>query len=523
MELAIPLIAMGCVYLISNQKKKEAFRPRNQTTDTYFELQKPKKKDSVVDLAGRPVDRDFLGAYQVPYFGRQKKIGVELRNQAEQTLDTYTGSGSLQFTKSETSPLFSPEENVQWANGSPNQTDFYRSRINPGQKISNVKPFEEERVAPGLNQGFTTQGSGGFNSGMEAQSTWLDKTVDELRVASKPKVSFKLDSHEGPAQMLVKNLGLQAPVEKKLPDRFYTHSADRYFTTVGAVTRPTMHSAQPTPTIHRATTSKPYAGPAGNGGVEQPGPAPLVRQDNRQQLPAPGFLPATGPQRSHLTAEQKTYQQYTNNRTSPATPMSGVGGLISAITAPFTDILRPSRKENGLVSKRIGNAGATVSSAPVQTESAPLTTIRETTEFSPFERGQRPFLTVDKVFQPAQQPVTTQRDTQYTYLGVSSSMLPKPVSIDAERNATIASNRGHAGRIAAGSTNTFNPSINQVTGERTHVSYVGGSSAVYPIGPTLNRQESRAAQSYAPLDRNNADILTAFKENPYTQSLQSVA
>jgi hypothetical protein len=523
MELAIPLIAMGCVYLVSNQKKREGYRQRTQTTDQYFQPPAVSAKDAIVDLAGRAVDRNFVSETMVPYFGKQKRIGPELRQQAEQTMDAYTGAGSLQTSKTEVAPLFSPEENVQWANGAPNQTDFYRSRVNPALKNSNVKPFEEQRVGPGLNQGFSSSGSGGFNSGLEARSTWLDKNVDELRVESKPKVSFELTNHQGPAQTLVKNLGVQPPVEKQLPDRYFANSPARYLTTVGAEQRPTQRSLQPDPTIHRATTSKPYVGGAGNGGVEHQSSAPLVRLDNRQQLPGPSFLPASGPIGNNLTTETATYTAYSNNRNSKPLPRGGAGGLISAITAPFTDILRPARREINMTAQRLGGAGATVSSAPALPTDRPLATTRETTQFSPFDRGQRPFLPTDGFFQAPQQGTTTQRDTAFTYMGASGSMLPKQVSSAAESNATISSARGQVGRTAGGNISTFHAQINQVTAERKHVAYTGGASATYPTPPKVHREETRAAQTYELLDRNNPDLLSAFKENPYTKSLYSVA
>jgi hypothetical protein len=79
------------------------------------------------------------------------------------------GSGSQLFRKVEQAPLFKPEENINWKHGAPNQSDFFQSRVNLGQKNNNVKPFESEYVGPGLNQGYGTKGSGGFNSGMEAR------------------------------------------------------------------------------------------------------------------------------------------------------------------------------------------------------------------------------------------------------------------------------------------------------------------------------------------------------------------
>lgn len=176
-----------------------------------------------------------------------------------------------------------------------------------------------------------------------------------------------------------------------------------------------------------------------------------------------------------------------------------------------------------MTAQRLGGAGATVSSAPALPADRPLATMRETTEFSPFDRGQRPFLPTDGVFQAPQQPTTTQRDTAFTYMGASGSMLPKQVSSAAESNATISSARGQAGRTAGGNISTFHAHINQVTAERKHVAYTGGASAVYPTPPKVHREETRAAQTYELLDRNNPDLLSAFKENPYTHSLYSVA
>jgi hypothetical protein len=43
-----------------------------------------------------------------------------------------------------------------------------------------VKPFQEQRVAPGVGLGYGTQGAAGFNSGMLARDQWIDKNVDEI-------------------------------------------------------------------------------------------------------------------------------------------------------------------------------------------------------------------------------------------------------------------------------------------------------------------------------------------------------
>ena len=43
--------------------------------------------------------------------------------------------------------------------------------------MSNIKPFQEQRVGPGLNQGYTTEGFGGFNSGMHERDKGNQKML----------------------------------------------------------------------------------------------------------------------------------------------------------------------------------------------------------------------------------------------------------------------------------------------------------------------------------------------------------
>ena len=523
MELAIPLIALGSVYLISNQRR-ESFRTQTLTTkESAFQIP-PAPQNTVIDMAGRNVDRNFIASGMVPFLGKQKSIGMQLRDQSEQTLDTYTGAGSLQVNKKEVSPLFSPEDNVQWANGSPNQTEFYRSRQNPAMNTHNVKPFESQRVGPGLNQGYESSGSGGFNSGMEARDTWLDKTVDQLRVDTNPKSSFSLVGHEGPTQTLVKNLGMEGAMEKRLPDKFFTNTPERYFTTTGqSGEAATLRSIQPAPTIHRATTSQPYAGVAAStvSPVVSSKQRGLVEMDHRQQLPSLALGGATSYARSNLDAKSEAYVKYGNNRTVAPLAIGGMSSLISAITAPLTDILRPSRKENTLYAKQAGNIGGSI--APPINNDKVSTTIRDTTTFSPYERGQRPFLPTDSHFQAPQQPVQVQRDTTtVSYTGIGT-MLPAPASYEAGYNATIETSRANGGRTAGGSMQTFEPFINQRNNDKQHPAYLGSASPMNQIPTGKHRIETRAPQVYADVDRNSGDLLQAFKQNPYTQSLQSVA
>ena len=298
MELAIPLIALGGMYVISNKNndttkniynesytnkkakqenfnnmgKKPNYLPNtviepqnypimnnpelidtvqeypnpNAATDKYFDQNKYEQRER----SGKPVGDiiqqvysltgDYMNSNQfkhnnmVPFNGGKPHGQVYNNNNAETILDNYAGTGSQIIKKIEQAPLFKPQENVQWTNGAPNMSDFYQSRVNPALKNNVVKPFESVRVGPGLDKGYSASGSGGFNAGMEARDQWLPKTVDELRVATNPKEEFSLANHQGPAQSSITNVGILGKVEKYRPDTFFINSQDRWLTTTGA-------------------------------------------------------------------------------------------------------------------------------------------------------------------------------------------------------------------------------------------------------------------------------------------------
>ncbi len=528
MEYALTVLALGGLFAISRKSSPKCetfvgnYSNANQHTDVYY-APKEEPERYLEDMAGRRVKTsEFVSDNMVPYFGKTKAVGPEIGSDAADTkMDMYTGAGSMQTNKVEMAPLFKPESHTQWINGAPNQTDFYRSRVNESM-YNNVSPFQAERVAPGLNKGYTGTTTGGYNSGMEARETWLDKTVDQLRVETKPKVSFNLDGHQGPPMSGVKNIGIEGETQKKLPDKFYVNTPDRYMTTV-VNEMPALRALQPDPTIHRATTSKPYAGPAGNNVQSQPQKG-LARLDHRQQLPGPSVAPAQGFSQRNGGAEQKAYTMYTNNRTTTdPLPYGGAQSLISAIAAPITDILRPTRKENVVGAKRIGNPGGSVR-PPVMNETV-ATTVKETTLYSPYSAGSRPHLPAADGYQNTAVMVPeTNRSTSVSYAGAGSSMFPEPTV--RVQNGAVYSTRGvNVEREPNGNTNMFNNEIRLTkTVDRDNAtSYTGMPTSLFSPPPTVNFTETRPLQQYEQYDRNTADLLDAFRQNPFTHSLSSAA
>jgi hypothetical protein len=197
----------------------------------------PASQSAVMSLTGKPINVDNFEHNNMVPFGARFRGSTNDAKINESILDNYSGTGSQKICKEERAPLFAPQANMQYPNGMPNNTDFIKSRMNPGTQMSNVKPWEEVRVAPGLNQGFTSCGSNGFNSGMEARDMWVDRNVDQLRTINNPKVTYSLENHEGPSYswnvQQPPNAKTYGRVEKFLPDKFYLNTPDRWFTTTG--------------------------------------------------------------------------------------------------------------------------------------------------------------------------------------------------------------------------------------------------------------------------------------------------
>lgn len=532
MELAIPLIALGGLYVISNQKKKETFVTARPSTVQFTKPVNQVNQDSELfktnntytDLAGRKVNKDDQANNMIPFFGKQKAIGESMKGNDERdfTLDNFSGAGSLQITKSENAPLFKPQDNIQWATGSPNQSDFYQSRVNPGTNMNNVKPFLEEYVGPGMGKGFSSEGSGGFNSGMEARSEWLDKTVNELRVATKPKETFSLANHQGPAQSKVTNLGIEGKVEKYLPDKYYINTPDRYFTTTGAEKGPTLRAIQPDPTLHRATTTQSYAGVAGNSGPSKQTQPQLYRADHRQQLKSVQFNPAvTSVEHNNLTTIKESITLPPNNRAVQQEKFGGIQGLVSAISAPIMDLLRPTRKETFGLS-RVGVSGSSVPHNTIGPVDKLLPSMKEATTYSPYSQGQRVYNPItDGAYQVStHQPIVNQRDsTLVSYTGISGSVMPQTVSYDAEYNSMIKSTRSNEGRIAGGNIQSFSPFINQENNSmKTHSQYMGMPQGASNTPNAGQFGETRMPQTYDNVNRNSSDLLESLKKNPYVHS-----
>lgn len=450
MEVVVPLFALTGLYLIDKQKKEkeqENFENSNGLpntnipdvnyleedrvessdldrtaeltvlnkfnnqsgvyTDKYFQPSQNKSEDAnnnldYVSLSGQRVSGNYFEHNNMtPYFGGNMRGSNKDANSYEGLLDSYTGSGSQDINKQEQSPLFAPEENLQWAHGAPNQSDFVQSRINPSMRMANVKPFEEQQVAPGLGLGYTNEGAEGFNSGMMNRESWQPKTVDELRVDSNPRASgVSLMGHEGPANSHIKQIATSEQMgimEKHRPERSFVlddRSANgdigRLFVTGGLEKGQSLRAIPVERHVTRPETSTDYMGVAGTQNEAAYVPGEYMPTHMQQLGPVPvGVASAQGRSKAGENDYSiRSNKAYANNRSSNQQDgyFGAVGNSLGAAVAPLLDMLKPSRKENMIGTMRpYQNPGTAVSQSYVfNPADKPAPTIRETTENSKF-------------------------------------------------------------------------------------------------------------------------------------------
>ena len=383
---------------------------------------------------------------------------------------------------------------------------------------------------------------------MDARETYMPRNVDELRVKTNPKQSFTLENHQGPANhynkkfMTKENYG---KLEKQLPDTYFNNSPDRWFTTTGLEKGQTNRSIQEMGHVNRPDTTVEYFG-INNGSQGDKGYAPQNYLDSKRNvLPKNPVTNASAPNKSNPTTGDygvKGYKSLPNNRNTTQREytgnVSGANAVYKSTLKPIIDILRPSRKENV-----IGN-------------------IRETGNV------QQAISQGHTIFKPYDKTKVTNREMQTTKLDFNHLNYQRQtdagyaVNDHQQSHTQRASTSCHYYAPAGGATNSFgSQNYDYVYNQRNNVNKDTTNRLNHGNAKHFNNHENihiktnegdrnnnrmwvptdapkipQSSNHYGNLntmpqqyDENNInqriapDILTAFKNNPYTQSLSSVA
>lgn len=313
------------------------------------------KEAPITTLAGTQMTREnFTHNNMTPFFRGSVRQNVD-PGANESVMERYTGRGDLYQKKKEVESFFEPTAGFTNVCGMANQDDFYLSHIEAPKARNNDFPIEQVRVGKGLGMGFTATPGGGFQ-----QATTLDavrpKNVDELRVATKPKLSYEIPV-QGPKKGITQR-GLLGTFDKNRPDTYYEQTEDMLLRTTGAVLKESKRPVVDLKPTSRVDGHVEYQGAAksvqpGKGEKDDYGKASITVFDNERQT------------------------------TQTRTVVTNLTSMVKAIVAPLLDVVKRNPKEYTIDAPRtFGNMQAQIPEKPTTYDPVNhvmRTTIKETT------------------------------------------------------------------------------------------------------------------------------------------------
>jgi hypothetical protein len=230
-----------------------------------------------------------------------------------------------------------------------------------------------------------------------------------------------------------------------------------------------------------------------------------------------------------------SYRNNKNNRSENNQP-DGFGASFNramiAAVAPLMDVFKPSKKEEHVSNIRVyGNvAGEVPGNYVINPYDKVTTTVKETTLYSPntYIGNQKE----GAYYVNEQQPIYNQRDSTNTdYICGVGGAGTRHGDMQYEGNYSQINNElkepAMVSRINHGNTNKFNPNMNVSVGKNQEDVFNTRTFA-----PTAIIPNSTSKEMYGKMDmnqyntslnnnRNESDLLSAFRSNPYTHSLSS--
>jgi hypothetical protein len=306
----------------------------------------------IKSLSGNDIDiKDFKHGNMQPFL----KKGIT-QNMEQFGLNKNMGySTDVNIKKQEINKndFFKPVVNF---NNPVDNAKFLKERVNLTNIQNNILPIQQVRVGPGLNMGYTSEGSGGFQQA-DTLNFVLPKSKEELRPASDQRSSIYTLPMK-PKNNIQKR-GVIAPLNKNRTDTTFEYTPDNWFKGQSIIKKDTER-----PEENLKDTSKRIDSHINYYGS-------LKHQED--------FISKND------DYGRNTIIIYDNERnlTQKETPVANFSSVIKAMIAPVTDAIKITLKEYLIDNPRLnGNA------APQLPEKATLydpithimkTTVKETT------------------------------------------------------------------------------------------------------------------------------------------------
>lgn len=497
-------------------------------------------------LTGEKIDpKKFVHNNMVPFFGGSIKQSVD-EYSTRAILDNFTGNDSTYQKKKEVPYMFDPQANVGNPYGTSNMAGYQQERYVASNRHANIAPIEKTYVGPGLNNGYTAKPDGGYQQAATRDYV-MPKSVDELRVKTNPKMTYQGRINPGKKISRGQKIGV---VKKRTVETFYQNTPDRYFTEVGAHKAPTLRPAHILNLTNREKNGPDnHYGPAISSITKETTRA-KVAKSRRIALKPDGMRHLNGKGRWSIIDSKNKRQLHDygksgikikpNSRqiTQKCTQKLNLKGLSHQGRAPVNPKLKITKKvDHEKNAKWVSNVQSSYH-APmiVNPDMNAKTTTRETVLYANETGGGAKGHNAARIHDPNDRAKTTTRETTLSEYTGNANGYKKERSQESARNCTVRSLREDISRgrvptkvgpklirgkdnvkMTTRKTNKLNKIISERKQIRSNVHIIPGVDTA-KFNFTKQRKYVKDKKLYNRLDPYMVD---AFKNNPYTQSLNS--
>ena len=507
----------------------------------------------VSPLSGQSMESsEFTHNNMQPYFGSRVRQNVDPQANTGM-LDRYTGAGSTDIKKKEVESMFdNTQEPFGNVFGLEDASDFVQSRINDPRNRSGERPFEPVMVAPGVGEGFSSTGKGGFQQ-FEVNETMMRslKKTDDLRTANNPKLSYKTPVIPG-QQFIGKSAEDAGEVRKYRPDAFYIDENGERFGAAGegSFQKTTSRPIQIMPYTTRPETSTDYVGPgasqdSGNNYVVGSYRSPMVSQysgSGYRNADATGYnMKAENDDFGKGSYEIRPNERFFTNERSQGLNLSPAEA--GAVTTHYEDESRPTRRSETIGNYQAGVATGYAAGAPAITVWDPNDIARTTVKEGTIANDR--FGVAAPADGPARltvyDPADIARPTQKAQISAKSAYTGGPKAAhERHMNHTFAYNMRlnpnkqqiSKGRtLAGGNIQMFKGDEPNVTSKKLDIDVINDRALAVnrslDLGPgaaDIGRAKYRAPLKLdVSTQRNQREIIEATDNNPLMQSLRKNA
>ena len=230
------------------------------------------------------------------------------------------GYNDYKTRKTEVESFFQPSTDMSYLRGMNNNSDFILDRTEVPKAQNNYNPIQSVRVAPGLNKGYTSTGSGGFHQA-DTNLYSKPKDRDELRPITDQRNSIFEIPIQAPMKSSIDKRGVVEPFAKNKPETTYKQTEENWFKGQSYLKKDTNRPVENLKDTSRIGTHLDYYGG-------------LKNQEEYQN-----------PNEDYGKNSVIVYNTNKHELSKQEVPVSNFSTNLKAFVAPITDALKISLKE----------------------------------------------------------------------------------------------------------------------------------------------------------------------------------